>query len=77
MSLLFLTLSFSILFWTDNAYAYLDPGAASILIQTIIATIAAGLFTIKKYWYSIKSFFSSKINLESSKEKTKDDELPS
>ncbi len=33
----------------DDAYAYLDPGTASMLLQGLIAAIAAGLVVIKLY----------------------------
>ena len=40
------------------AYAYLDPGTGSIIIQSVIAAIAAAAMVIKVYWYRIKTFFS-------------------
>ena len=40
------------------AFAYLDPGTGSILIQSLIAALAAGAYAIKMYWYRIKGFFS-------------------
>ena len=46
---------------SKNAYAYFDPGVGSIIIQGIIATIAATSLTIKIYWYKIKSFFKKRI----------------
>ena len=36
---------------TGDAYAYLDPGTGSILLQAIIATVASSLFVIKMYWF--------------------------
>ncbi len=44
------------LFLTEDAYAYLDPGTGSILLQGLIAGIAAGLVVIKLYWYKVKAF---------------------
>jgi hypothetical protein len=38
------------------AYAYLDPGTGSMLIQGFIAAVAAGAMVIKLYWYKIKAF---------------------
>jgi hypothetical protein len=43
-----------------NAYAYLDPGMGSIILQGIVAAIAATSVTIKIYWQKIKSFFKKK-----------------
>jgi hypothetical protein len=39
------------------AYAYLDPGTGSIILQGLIATIAVAGLTIKTYWHKILSFF--------------------
>ncbi len=39
------------------AYAYLDPGMGSLILQAIIGTIAGGLVILKLYWYRIKKFF--------------------
>ncbi len=36
--------------------AYVDPGAGSMLLQGLIAAIAAGLVVIKLYWYKVKAF---------------------
>ncbi len=44
------------LFLTEDAYAYIDPGTGSILLQGLIAAIAAGLVVIKLYWYEVKMF---------------------
>ena len=42
------------------AFAYLDPGTGSIILQGVIAAIAGAALTVKLYWRRIKSFFSSK-----------------
>lgn len=49
-----------ILMFNTSAYAYLDPGLGSILLQGIIAGIAAVSLTIKIYWQKIKNFFKKK-----------------
>lgn len=51
-----LMLSF-IAFYSLPAHAYLDPGTGSIVIQSLIAAVAAGALIIKTYWYKIRSFF--------------------
>ena len=43
-----------------KAYAYLDPGSGSYLIQIIVASIAGLTYLIKLNWRKIKSRFSSK-----------------
>jgi hypothetical protein len=40
-----------------DAYAYLDPGTGSIIIQGIIGAIAGGLVVGRMYWQKLKSFF--------------------
>ena len=40
-----------------NAYAYLDPGTGSIIIQAIVASFAAGLYAVGVCWNKIKTFF--------------------
>ena len=50
----------AVILLTQNAYAYLDPGTGSIILQGLIAGIAGGLITIKLYWAKFKSLFKSK-----------------
>tara|TARA_Y100001958_G_C21127643_1_gene469869 strand:- start:230 stop:448 length:219 start_codon:yes stop_codon:yes gene_type:complete len=45
-------------FLSNNAYAYLDPGSGSIILQAILGFIAATLATASFYWTKIKIFFS-------------------
>jgi hypothetical protein len=40
------------------AYAYLDPGTGSFIIQMVIASVAGALFAVKTYFRQIKSFLS-------------------
>lgn len=41
----------------DNAYAYLDPGTGSMIIQSIIGTIVLMGAGIGVFWSKIKSLF--------------------
>ncbi len=43
--------------FSQTASAYLDPGTGSMILQGIIASIAVAGFTIKSYWYRIRTFF--------------------
>ena len=43
---------------SSPAYAYLDPGTGSIILQGVIAGIAMVTLTLKTYWYKLTSFFS-------------------
>jgi hypothetical protein len=53
---------------TRPAYAYLDPGSASLIIQGIIGTIAAAGFVFRSYLYK----FMAMIRGKSAEEKTTD-----
>tara|TARA_A100001011_G_C14281939_1_gene831990 strand:- start:1221 stop:1481 length:261 start_codon:yes stop_codon:yes gene_type:complete len=45
-----------------NAYAYLDPGTGSIILQAIIGFIAAVGATVGLYWQKFKVFFKRLFN---------------
>jgi hypothetical protein len=45
-------------FLNTNAYAYLDPGSGSIILQAILGFIAASLATISFYWSKFKAFLN-------------------
>ncbi len=42
-----------------DAWAYLDPGTGSFMLQAVIALLMGALLTLKLYWQRLKSFFSS------------------
>lgn len=44
------------------AYAYLDPGTASMLLQGIIGGIAAGFAVISMNYHRLKSMISKWLN---------------
>ena len=46
-------------FYTSPAHAYLDPGTGSIILQGLLAGIAAAMAAAGLYWARLKSFFSS------------------
>jgi hypothetical protein len=39
------------------AYAYLDPGTGSIILQSLIGAVAAGLVIGRHYLYRVKAWF--------------------
>tara|TARA_B100001057_G_scaffold2756_1_gene2550 strand:- start:7956 stop:8171 length:216 start_codon:yes stop_codon:yes gene_type:complete len=43
---------------TNRAFAYLDPGTGSIILQAILGFIAATLATLSFYWNKVKIFLS-------------------
>lgn len=40
-----------------GAFAYLDPGSGSFIIQMIIASVAGVAYAMKLYWRKIMAFF--------------------
>jgi hypothetical protein len=42
---------------TQEAQASLDPGTGSMLLQGLIAGLAATSVVIGRYWYKVKSYF--------------------
>jgi hypothetical protein len=44
---------------TRDAHAYLDPGLGSMLLQGLIAGLAAASVVLGRYWHKFKSFFSA------------------
>ena len=44
------------------AFAYLDPGTGSIILQGIIATVAGMLVAGRLYWQRVKAFFASLVS---------------
>lgn len=53
---LFSVFSISLVF-SQTAYAYLDPGTGSMIVQAIVAGILGGIFAIKFYWQKLLTFF--------------------
>ncbi|MCF7811102.1 hypothetical protein K9N50_08970 [bacterium] len=49
-----------IMICVSNAYAYLDPGTGSYLLQILIAGLVGAAFSIKIFWQKIKDFFIGK-----------------
>lgn len=43
-----------------DAYAYLDPGTGSLVIQTVIAAVAAAAYAVRSYWGRIRTLFVCK-----------------
>ncbi len=43
--------------FSPDAYAYLDPGTGSYMLQILLGSLVAGFFVIKQYWHRLKYFF--------------------
>jgi hypothetical protein len=44
----------------ELAWAYMDPGTGSYVLQILIATFMGAAFAIKMYWRRIKAFIKRK-----------------
>ena len=44
----------------NPAFAYLDPGTGSMIIQLLLGGIAGAMVVGKLYWHRFKSFFGRK-----------------
>ena len=56
-NLKFLCLIVGLISYTSPAYAYLDPGTGSMLLQGLIAGLAAVISVVSIYWQKVKAFF--------------------
>lgn len=56
------------------AYAYIDPGTASLILQGIIGGIAATGFFFRSHLYRLKSLFRSKRDDAATSESSRDKE---
>ena len=62
----------SIFIYVPEAHAYIDPGSGSMILQAIVASIAAGFAFFSVFWQRIKvRFFSAKSDVK--KEETDDE----
>ncbi len=70
-----LTSLFILIFVPTKAFAYLDPGKGSIILQAILGFIAASIATISIYWTKFKTIISkifTKKKYEKDKKKSND-----
>ncbi len=56
---IFLFVALFHLIFPQKAYAYLDPGTGSYIFQLLIAFLLGGIFAVKLFWNSIKTFFKN------------------
>ena len=60
MKKILITSFFFTIFLNNKAFAYLDPGTGSIILQALVGAIAAGATYCSMYWQKIKNFFNKK-----------------
>ena len=53
---------FTLIVFPTNAFAYLDPGTGSIILQAILGFIAATIASVSIYWTKLKSLISKLFN---------------
>ncbi len=70
---LILLLTLAIMFFAAPAFAYIDPGTGSYLVQGLIAAVIGISVTGKVFWARIKSFITGK-PLEENQDDDDDDE---
>jgi len=46
------------LIYARDAFAYIDPGTGSFVLQLIIGALLGVAFAVKSFWKDIKTFFS-------------------
>ena len=59
-NLKFLFLIFGLISYTSPAFAYLDPGTGSMLVQGLIGGVAVVMSFLSIYWQKVKAFFGKK-----------------
>lgn len=52
--------------WATPAYAYLDPGTGSMLLQLVLGGVAGAAVAARLYWQRIKSLLGIKSKTASS-----------
>ena len=50
----------STLFFTGPAWAYLDPGTGSMMLQLLLGGIAGAMVVGKLYWHRFRQFVTSR-----------------
>ena len=53
---------FLVLVLVNQSYAYIDPGTGSMLVQAVLAAIAAVSVSIGIFWHRIRSFLNRLFN---------------
>lgn len=54
----------------SHAYAYIDPGTGSYILQIVLAAALGALFALKMFWRNVKAFLT---NLLPGRQKQKHD----
>jgi hypothetical protein len=57
--------AFLLVLTARDAHAYLDPASGSMILQVIVAAVAAVLITLKAFWHKIRGMFGASPKEES------------
>ena len=61
--------------YPSSAFAYLDPGTGSVILQVLIGAIAAIVATAKLYWHKLLDFFGFKKKSNNKEPNKKSDKI--
>ena len=50
----------ALILMTRPAHAYLDPASGSMILQVIVAAVAAVAITLKAFWHKIRGLFGGR-----------------
>ena len=67
-----IVIGLAVLAWAGPAFAYIDPGTGSAILQGILAALAAIALTAKLYWHRLLKFLGLRKD-----SRTSDDQAPS
>lgn len=59
----------SLIAMTGAAHAYIDPGTGSIVTTAILGFFAAIGYSLRKYFYRVKDFFTGKQKQEAASQR--------
>ena len=68
----FLSLTLSLILFASPAFAYLDPGTGSLLLQGLIGVFAIIISFFSIYWQKVKSLF---VKIEDEEESETDENI--
>jgi len=74
---LFVMAVFAFVGLSNPAYAYIDPGSGSMILQVIALAFIAGWFAFRNFWRRIVSFFTGRSNDETNAKLSKETEKAS
>ncbi len=68
----FIVLVLACLIFPCPAYAYLDPGTGSYMLQLLIAGLLGAAFAVKLFWKNIAAFFKGLISRQEDQDEAED-----